>query len=120
MFTEQLPFRRRGNGIAGCALPLPVEQEDWVAAFHIYADASGKLSKSDYTPFCGFVGHVSEWSTVTQEWDNCRFKWQVPPIHMAKIEKPERDAEWLKIQTQWGNDWQSRKNAMLEDFAAGK
>jgi len=37
---------------------------------------------------------------------------------MAKIEKPERDAEWLKIQTQWGNDWQARKNAMLEDFAA--
>src|SRR5438067_89724 len=118
MFTEQSPYRKRRHGSDDCLLPLPVEPEYWLAAFHIYADASGKLAKSDYTSFCGYVGHVSAWQQFMWEWQNCRFRWQVPPIHMAKIVHPERNPEWLKVKVAWGSEWESKRNAMLEDFAA--
>jgi hypothetical protein len=88
-----------------------------MAVFHIYGDASGKLSNSAYTSFCGYVAHVSEWAHVTPEWENCRFKWQVPPLHMSAITHPDEDAGWGRIKTQWGNQWEDKKNAMLEDFA---
>ncbi|SRR5713101_5068726 len=88
-----------------------------MGVFHIYADASGKVAKSDYTSFCGYVGHVSEWYRLTSEWETCRFKWQVPPIHMSPIMYPERDAEWLKVRTEWGKQWEPKRDAMLEDFA---
>jgi hypothetical protein len=99
------------------ALPEPVEPEDWMAAFHIYGDASGKLSNSAYTSFCGYVAHVSEWSPFTLEWQNCILKWQVPPIHMSAIMHPDEDKDWGKIKAQWGNGWETKKAAMLEDFA---
>jgi len=99
-------------------LPEPVEQEDWVTVFHVYADASGKLSNSDYTSFCGYVAHVSEWQSFTFEWENCRFKWQVPPIHMSAIMHPENHPEWLKVKTQWGAEWEAKRDAMLLDLAA--
>jgi hypothetical protein len=90
-----------------------------VAVFHIYADASGKLTgKSDYTSFCGYVAHVSEWSRFQLEWDNCRFRWQVPPVHMSAIMSPERDMEWSKVKAKWGDDWEAKRDFMLSDFAA--
>jgi len=100
------------------ALPVPVEKEDWVSAFHIYADASGKLGKSDYTSFCGYVAHISEWKSFTFEWENRRFKWQVPPIHMSHIMHPEDHPEWLKVKALWGADWEAKRDAMLLDLAA--
>jgi len=49
-----------GTSLGACASE-PVKPEEWMAVFHIYADASGKLSNSAYTSFCGYVAHVSEW-----------------------------------------------------------
>ena len=89
-----------------------------MTVFHIYADASGKLCDSDYTSFCGYVAHVSEWQGFTFEWENRRFKWQVPPIHMSHIMHPEDHPEWLKVKTQWGTDWEAKRDAMLLDLAA--
>jgi len=90
-----------------------------MAYFHIYADESGKLSgKSDYTCLCGYVAHVQEWNRVGLEWDACRFRWQVPPLHMSRIMAPDKkDDEWKKKKEEWGDLWERKRDGMLEEFA---
>ncbi len=94
--------------------------EDRLATFHIYGDESGKLKgKSDYTSFCGYVAHVSEWHRFSMEWNNCRFRWQVPPVHMARVMSPDKkDDEWRKVKENWGQAWEKKRELMLGDFAA--
>ena len=89
-----------------------------MALFHIYGDESGKLSGgSDYTSFCGYVGHVSAWGVFAQHWNNCRFKWQVPPIHMSRIMYPDsKDDEWKKVKDDWGDAWEKKRNIMLREL----
>jgi hypothetical protein len=101
-------------------LPIPVELEEWMAAFHMYADESGKLGgKSDYTSFCGYVAHISEWQRFGLEWNNCRFRWGVPPVHMSRIMFPEsKDDAWKQIKEKWGLEWEGKRDLMLQDFAA--
>lgn len=102
------------------SLPASAKSEDLMAVFKIYADDSGKFDnlKCDYTSLCGYVGHASEWARFSLEWDNCRFRWGVPPVHMSPIMHPERDTEWLRIKDDWGKDWEARRDLMLGDFAA--
>jgi hypothetical protein len=91
-----------------------------MGVFCLYADESGKLGKSEYTSFCGFVAPDVEWWRFSQEWDHCRFSWgSVPAIHMAHITDPERDASgaWAKVKQKWGVTWEERKNDMLLAFA---
>src|SRR5438270_5394609 len=92
------------------SLPRPVEMGMGVADFVLYADESGKLTSSDYTSLCGYLTHSSEWERLNLEWNNCRFAWDVPPIHMAYIAVPERDksGEWQKIKTNWGSVWERK------------
>src|SRR5208282_6567447 len=98
----QLPYRKR-IPLASCGydfglLPEPAESEEWMAHFHIYGDDSGKLAKDDYTSFCGYVGHISEWQRFSLEWNNCRLRWEVPPLHMARVMFPDRkDDAWKEI-----------------------
>ena len=75
-----------------------------MANFHIYADESGKLSgKSDNTCLCGYVSYAQEWDRVSLEWNACRFRWQVPPIHMSRIMSPgNKDDDWKKKKEEWG------------------
>jgi hypothetical protein len=97
---------------------MPAEPEDWMAIFHIYGDESGKLHQSDYTSFCGYVGHVSLWQGFAAAWNNLRFKWQVPPIHMARIMFPDnKDDEWKKVKEDWGSSWEKKRDFMLKEFA---
>jgi uncharacterized protein DUF3800 len=100
-------------------LPEPPEREKWVSVFHVYADESGKFGndKCEYISLCGLVGHVSEWARVQLEWNNCLFRWQVPPIHMAHIKRPEEHPEWKKIKDDWGNNWEVKRDRMLLEFA---
>jgi hypothetical protein len=44
-------------------------------------------------------------------------RWQVPPIHLRRINRPDEDAEWKKIRDEWGKDWEEKRDAMLADFA---
>ena len=91
-----------------------------MATFHIYVDESGKLAmpQTDWTCLCGYVGHVTEWNRVSQEWANCRMKWQVPPIHMARIMNPtKKNDSWKTVYDSWGSNWDSKRDAMLDDFA---
>jgi Protein of unknown function (DUF3800) len=99
-------------------IPKPVELEDWMAVFHVYGDESGKLSgKSDYTSFCGYVGHVSAWAQFAQLWNDCRFKWQVPPIHMSRIAFPDsKDDGWKKVKADWGDGWEKMHKHMLREL----
>lgn len=99
---------------------VAVFSEGRVAVFYIYADDSGKLEnqRNRYTTLCGYVAHASEWERFSLEWNNCRFRWGVPPVHMSPIMYPDRDAEWLQIQAQWGQNWARKRELMLEDFAA--
>jgi hypothetical protein len=115
----QVPKKRRSL-LLRSSLPIAAGSEEWVATFHIYGDESGKLkAKSDYTSFCGYVAHLSEWERFGMEWNNCRFRWQVPPIHMARIMSPDRkDDEWRKVKEEWGDSWESKRDLMLGDFAA--
>lgn len=100
-------------------LPLPAEAEDWMAVFHIYGDESGKLHQSDYTSFCGYVGHISAWQGFAAMWNNLKFKWQVPAIHMARIMSPDsKDDEWKQVKEDWGKDWEIKRDAMLKEFAS--
>jgi len=112
--TEDKTYPRTSLGACDSQ---PVKPEEWMAVFHIYADASGKLSNSAYTSFCGYVAQVSEWARFTSEWENCRFKWQVPPLHMSAIMHPDEDAVWGKVKARWGTEWEAKRDAMLEDFA---
>ena len=91
-----------------------------MAVFHIYIDESGKLSgKTDFTSLCGYVGHAAEWERFNKEWDTCRFKWQVPPLHMARVTSPERkEDQWTAKMREWGDYWEPKRDAMLSDFAA--
>src|SRR5947209_18750763 len=101
------------------SLPSAVEWEEMMAHFYIYGDESGKLAQSDLTSFCGYVGPASECERAMLEWDNCRFGWQVPPLHMRLIMHPDRDkkGEWLRKKNEWGSLWEQRREAMLNDFA---
>jgi len=94
--------------------------EGWMAEFYIYADESGKMSsKADYISLCGYISHVSEWQRFSLEWNNCRFRWGVPAVHMNRIMFPERkEDEWLDIRKKWGRDWEAKRDLMLDDFAA--
>jgi hypothetical protein len=100
------------------AIALPPQQEDWMATFSVYMDDSGKFAnpKNRYTTICGYVAHVSEWGRFHQEWMNCRFQWQVPPIHMSAIMYPDRDAAWQKVKDEWGATWEAKRERMLLEF----
>ncbi len=98
--------------------PIPVEPEEWMAVFHIYGDESGKLHQSDYPSFCGYVGHVSAWQGVAALWNNLRLKWQVPPIHMARIMSPNnKNDEWTKVKEDWAGSWEAKRDMMLLQFS---
>jgi hypothetical protein len=90
-----------------------------MAHFYIYGDESGKLAISDFTSFCGYVGHAEEFSRVMSEWDTCRFSWEAPPIHMRLVMNPERDksGEWERLRAKSGKGWEGRRDAMLMDFS---
>jgi hypothetical protein len=90
-----------------------------MAFFHLYVDESGKLAgKSDYTSLCGYVGYMTEWIRFSTEWDHCRLKWQVPPIHMGQIFalNPKHEG-WRNKRVEWGTQWEDRRDAMLGEFA---
>jgi len=109
-------FERRGE----YCVPEPVDFGELMAHFYIYADESGKLAKSDIVSFCGYVGHASECERTSFEWTNCRFGWQIPPVHMRFVMNPERDktGEWLEVKNRWGAQWEDRRNEMLRGFAS--
>jgi hypothetical protein len=114
MLSQQLPR----NGLE-CTLPLPAEREDWMAIFHVYGDESGKLSgNADRTSFCGYVAHVSQWQMFAANWNACRFKWQVPAIHMARIMYPDnKDDAWKKVKQDWGDAWEKKRDALVNELS---
>ena len=123
MFSGQLPYRERlPLRVRTWRSPTPDPQkwEGYVAVYSIYLDESGKLASSaDYTSFCGFVAHVTEWERLALEWNNCRITWQAPPIHMARIMFPDRkDDAWKGFKDKHGKNWDAARDAMLGDFAA--
>jgi Protein of unknown function (DUF3800) len=95
----QKPFRE-----ARYDLPDATQSGEWTIMFRIYGDESGKMnSNADRTSFCGYVAHQSIWEAFSVHWDACRFKWGLPPIHMARITKPEnKPDEWKNLKEQWG------------------
>lgn len=99
-------------------LPVPIEAKNGIIMFLIFGDESGKLHQGHYTSFCGYVAHVSTWNAFSDMWNRCRFRWQVPPIHMARIMYPDRkDDEWKKIKEQWGQSWEDKRDVMLSELA---
>jgi len=92
-----------------------------VAAFHIYVDESGKFNnpKDDYTSMCAYVAHISEWTLFSRLWENCRLRWQVPPIHLRKINRADEHPEWLKVKQRLEPaDWDEARQQMLGEFAS--
>lgn len=89
-----------------------------MAVFHMYGDESGKGHQSDYTSFCGYVGHVSVWSGFSELWQRLQMKWQVPAIHMGRIMSPDKkDDVWKRIKTDWGDAWEGKRDLMLREFS---
>ncbi len=96
-----------------------------MALFHIYVDESGKLQQNiDYTSLCGYLASGSDWETFTENWNRCRLRWDVPPLHMAKImKKPGLDKAykcdaWDDVRIKWGPVWEDTRNEMLKEFAS--
>src|ERR1700677_789377 len=113
MFSRQLPYRG-----TECILPTPAELEEWMAFFHAYGDESGKMSGSaERTSFCGYVGHISQWERFSAGWNNVRIRYQIPPIHMARIAYPDRkDDEWKRVKEKWGSAWSSITARMFKEL----
>lgn len=102
------------------SLPIPPGEKEWVMAiFYIYADESGKhgAPRCEYTSMCGYVGHASEWNRFSDEWNNCRFRWEAPPIHMGKLYHPDEHAEWAQWKSKCGREWEALRETMLAEFA---
>lgn len=91
-----------------------------MAFFRVTADESGKLSNArcEYTSFCGYFGMSAEWERFEYEWLTVQSKWNVPPIHMAKIFRPEDDERWAKVKARWGKLWEKYRDQMLKEFAS--
>ena len=91
-----------------------------MAVFHMYGDESGKFSGNpDRISFCGYVAHYSVWQMFVTNWNNCRLKWGVPPIHMSRIMYPDnKDDEWKKVKADWGEGWEKQRELMLDDLAS--
>ncbi|MGD0798227.1 MAG: DUF3800 domain-containing protein [Acidobacteriaceae bacterium] len=86
--------------------------------FALYLDESGKTHKGDFTSLCGYVATMDEWARFSLDWDNLRFKWQVPPIHMARIMYPDKkDDLWKRKYESTPRDmWDSWRDTMLGEF----
>jgi hypothetical protein len=89
-----------------------------MAFFHAYGDESGKMSgNADRTSFCGYVGHISQWERFSAGWNNVRIRYQVPPIHMARIARPDsKDDEWKSVKDKWGTAWAAISKRMLGEL----
>jgi hypothetical protein len=87
--------------------------------FALYLDESGKTDKGEFTSLCGYVGTIEEWSRFNTDWDNLRFKWQVPPIHMSRVMYPaNKEDEWKRKWESIPNDiWDDWRHKMLDEFA---
>lgn len=93
-----------------------------MAVFHIYGDESGKMSgNAERTSFCGYVAHISAWQMFATIWNDCRHKWQVPPIHMSRIMVPldqdTKDDDWRKVKEDWGDGWNKKRDLMLRELS---
>jgi hypothetical protein len=90
-----------------------------MAIFHLYGDESGKLSgNADRTSSCGYVAHISQWQLFANFWNDLRFKWQVPPLHMSRIMFPDsKEDGWKKVRQDWGNSWEKKRDIMLSQFS---
>jgi Protein of unknown function (DUF3800) len=90
-----------------------------MAIFHLYGDESGKLSgNAERTSFCGYVAHISQWQLFANFWNDLRFKWQVPPLHMSRIMFPDsKEDGWKKVKQDWGNSWEKKRDIMLSQFS---
>lgn len=85
---------------------------------YVFADDSGSFSdrRSPYISFCGYVGASSDVGASSKEWDDCRTKWEVPPIHMSPIMNPQYRLEWQKVCDEWGAEWEEKRDEMLAEF----
>lgn len=102
----------------GYGAPVPIEAKEGLIMFLIFGDESGKLQQGHYTSFCGYVAHVSTWNVFNDCWNKCRFRWQVPPIHMARIMHPDRKPdEWKETKKLWGAAWDDKRKVMLKEFS---
>jgi hypothetical protein len=99
-------------------LPIPIEAESDIVMFLIFGDESGKAHQGHYTSFCGYVAHVSTWNAFSDLWNKCRFRWQVPPVHMSRIMHPDRkDDEWKRVKANWGAAREDKRRMMLSEFS---
>jgi hypothetical protein len=95
-----------------------------MAQFHIYLDESGKLQqKTDYTCICGYLADGGTWERFSAQWNRVRLRWDVPPVHMAKLMKPVgpniayKSDDWDNVRVRWGANWEPIRNEMLREFA---
>jgi hypothetical protein len=100
-------------------LPDSIDSREWTIMFRIYGDESGKLNPTiQRTSFCGYVADGPIWEAFSANWTACRFKWGLPPIHMARITCPEtKDDEWKALKENWGEKkWNQVIPSILEEL----
>lgn len=112
----------KSNETWECALPVSVGAGDFMAAFHVYVDESGKFTdtKVDYISMCGYAAHISEWAHFGSDWQNCRLRWQIPALHLRAIYRADDNPEWSKVKRRFedmGDSWDVAREQMLDEFA---
>lgn len=88
-----------------------------MAHVHLFCDESGKIPKSDYVSFCGFLGNGDQWEALRTEWSSLRVKRAVPPIHVSVMKRPEKDEQWSIMKRRWGTEYDERCELLLDEFA---
>jgi hypothetical protein len=114
MFSRELPSTQRQYD-----LPDSLELQEFTIMFRIYGDESGKFNPGvQRTSFCGYVADAPTWEAFSANWKACRFKWGLPPIHMARITSPEsKDDEWKALKEKWGEEkWNKVIPAILVEL----
>ena len=124
MLVVQEKAPRSSQDYAGrflCASRISSGQGRWIVYFVLYLDESGKSHFGDYTALCGYCASVDEWARFNINWDNLRYKWQVPPIHLSRIMFPQSKEDDWKKKHDWlvshGVNWDQWRDTMLDEFA---
>ncbi len=103
-------------------MPVSMGAGKFMAAFHVYVDESGKFTdtKIDYISMCGYAAHISEWTRFSLEWENCRTRWQIPPLHLRVIYRADDHPKWLEVKRRLeevSESWEMAREQMLDEFA---
>jgi hypothetical protein len=87
-----------------------------IAAYY-YCDESGKSPKDHYVSFGGYIGAAPDWESLCSRWNDTLLKFDVPPIHVSKMNCPDDNRDWGAVKSRHKNNWPEVREQILDAFA---